>query len=162
MRHKFREADIRRKTRTKAISDFLRRVMTDRKLPSSTEIELSEKLLIVPKVGSKKQRREFPSPLTSTEMVTHKQGYDGDDDTVEGEEEKFGSVASSPRRCLNTQYGIHRDGEQLMSGETPVILDTDGHVTIKGISFERMEGLWEILTRNKVKTQLIGKEDLKL
>jgi len=29
MRHKFSEADIRRKTQTKAISDFLRRVITD-------------------------------------------------------------------------------------------------------------------------------------
>ena len=52
MRHKIREADIRRKTRTKAMSDFLRRVMQDRAppnfntelpSPSSSESELSEK-----------------------------------------------------------------------------------------------------------------------
>ena len=39
MRHKIREADIRRKTRTNATYDFLRRVMTDRALRSSTESE---------------------------------------------------------------------------------------------------------------------------
>ena len=43
MLHKFREADIRRKTRTKSISDFLRRIMPDRVLTSSSEAELSEK-----------------------------------------------------------------------------------------------------------------------
>ena len=46
MRHKIREADIRRKTRTKAISDFLSRVMPDRTLPYP-EPELSEKQLKV-------------------------------------------------------------------------------------------------------------------
>jgi len=42
LRHKIREADIRQKTRTEAISDFLRRVMPDMELPS-TEPELSKK-----------------------------------------------------------------------------------------------------------------------
>jgi len=41
MRHKIHEADIRRKTRTKAISDFLRRVMPDRDLPSYPEPDLA-------------------------------------------------------------------------------------------------------------------------
>ena len=49
MRHKVLEADIRRNTRTKAISDFLRRVMSDRVMPfsSSPEPHLSEKQLKV-------------------------------------------------------------------------------------------------------------------
>jgi len=52
MRHKCLETDIRRKTLTKAISDFLRGVMPDRApptsnnmLPSFPEPELSEKKL---------------------------------------------------------------------------------------------------------------------
>jgi len=60
MRHKILEADIRRKTQTKAISDFLRRVMPDRALPSSTE--LSEKQLIVPKVEAKTPKKRPPPP----------------------------------------------------------------------------------------------------
>jgi len=63
MRHKIREADIRRKTRTKAISDFLRRVMPDRELPSPTEPELP-KQLIVAKVEEKTPPH---SPIASTE-----------------------------------------------------------------------------------------------
>jgi len=43
MRHKIREADTRRQTRTNAISDFLRRVMPESKLPSSHEPQLNEK-----------------------------------------------------------------------------------------------------------------------
>ena len=56
IRHKFREADIRRKTRTNAIYNFPRRVMPDRELPTPTEPELP-KQLIVPKVEVK-----TPSP----------------------------------------------------------------------------------------------------
>jgi len=44
MRHKIHEVDIRRKTRAKAISHFLRRVMPDRALPSpSPEPELKSR-----------------------------------------------------------------------------------------------------------------------
>jgi len=56
MRHKIREVDIRRKTQTKAISDFLRQQMTDtansnRALPSP-EPELGKQSR-VPKVEVK-------------------------------------------------------------------------------------------------------------
>jgi len=57
MLHKIREADIRRKTQTKAISDFLRGVMPDtansnREPSPSSEPEIA-KQLIVPKVEAK-------------------------------------------------------------------------------------------------------------
>ena len=78
MRHKVHETDNSRKMRTKATSAFLRRVMTDSELPSSyTEPELP-KLLIVPKLETKTSKTQPPSPLTSTEIVTPKQGYDDD------------------------------------------------------------------------------------
>jgi len=72
MRHKIREADIRRKTRTKAISDFLRHVMPDIELPvSSTEPEpdLSRKQLIVPKVEAKTPPPPFLRPLNEDTMI---------------------------------------------------------------------------------------------
>jgi len=53
MRHKIREADIRRKTWTNAISDFLRRVMPDGELPASSTEPEPPKHLIVPKVVAK-------------------------------------------------------------------------------------------------------------
>ena len=79
MRHKTREAVIRRKNRTKAISDFLRQVMPDRALPSPSPRDLScERLNVVAKTPPP------PSPIPSTE--TPKQGYN--DVTEEGEEEE--------------------------------------------------------------------------
>jgi len=56
----FRDADIRRTTQTKAISDFLRGVMPYRELSSpSPEPELNRKQLIVAKVEAK-----TPPPLS--------------------------------------------------------------------------------------------------
>jgi len=122
IRHKIREAAIRRKTRTKAIPDFLRRVMrdtTNRELPSAPEPELS-KQLIVPKVAAKMPRRSPLSPIPSTlkEMENPKQGFiPGDNVTEEEDEENVETVASpakSIRSFLDTQYGIRRDGDHLL------------------------------------------------
>ena len=74
MSHKFRDTDISPKTRTKAISDFLRRVMLDRAPPNFKleltspflEPELSEKQL---KVEAKTQRTPSPIPSASPEIV---------------------------------------------------------------------------------------------
>ena len=131
---------------------------SNRELPSP-EPELA-KQLIVPNVEAKTQRRDPPSPIPSTEMGTPKEGYD-DDDVTEEEEENVGTVATPPRRFLDTQYGNRRDGEQLMIVHSPVFIDTDDNVTIKWTAFRGTEGLWELLTRNNVNTQLIGKGDLK-
>jgi len=61
MLYKISESDIRRKTRTKAISDFLRRVMPDRELPASSTEREPPKQLIVPKVEVKTQAPPPPS-----------------------------------------------------------------------------------------------------
>jgi len=71
------------------------------------------------------------------------------------------TVAIPPRRFLDTQYGICRDGKQLMTGDYPVFIDPDANLTIKGTAFRSTVGLWELLTRKNMNTQLIGKEDLK-
>ena len=62
MRHKIRAADIRRKTRTKASSDFLRRVMFDRELPASSTKSDLPKQLIVPEVEAKTPPHSSPLP----------------------------------------------------------------------------------------------------
>jgi len=82
MRLMIREDDIRRATRTKPTSGFLRRVMPDtakREQPSSPEPELSKKQFIVCKVEAKTPRRGPPLPITSTSKKivyeTPKQGF---------------------------------------------------------------------------------------
>jgi len=82
-------------------------------------------------------------------MDSPKQGYiPGDDDVTEEEEgkknENFGTVASPPssRPFFDSQGGIHRDGEQLMVGDSPVFIDPDNNITIKGTAFRGTEELW--------------------
>jgi len=84
---------------------------------------------------------------------------------TEEEIENAGIVASPPkssRHFLDTQYGIHNDGVQLMSGDSPVFIDPDdNNITIKGTVFRETEGMWELLTRKNVNSQLIDKGGLK-
>jgi len=93
-------------------------------------------------------------------METLKQRYD-DYDVTQEDEENIGTLARPPRGFLDTQYGIRRNGEQLMIGNSPVFIDTDDNVTIKGTEFKGTKGLWEILKSKNVNTELIGKEELK-
>jgi len=48
-----------------------------------------------------------------------------------------------------------------MFGYSPVFIDREVNLTIKGTEFRGTEGLWELLTRKNVNKQLLGKEDLK-
>jgi len=48
-----------------------------------------------------------------------------------------------------------------MFGYSPVFIDPDGNITIKGTVFRGTVGLWELLTRKNLNTQLVAKEDLK-
>ena len=48
-----------------------------------------------------------------------------------------------------------------MIGDSPVIVDPDGNITIKRTVFRGTEGLWELLTRKNVNTEVIKKNDLK-
>ena len=50
-------------------------------------------------------------------------------------------------RFLDKQYGIRRDGNTLMIGNTDVIGDDKGDITVGEKRFRCTRGLWEILTR---------------
>ena len=65
------------------------------------------------------------------------------------------------RYFLDTQYGIRKDGEQLTIGDSPVFIDPDDNFTIKRTAFRGTDGLWELLTRKNVNTEVIKKNDLK-
>jgi len=62
------------------------------------------------------------------------------------------------RSFLYTQHGIRKDAELLMIGESPVFKNTDDNFTIKGTAFRASEGLWELLTRKNVNTEIINKD----
>jgi len=65
------------------------------------------------------------------------------------------------RLYLDKKYGIRKDGELFMICVSPVFIDTDDKMTIKGTACRGTDGLWVLLTRKKINTELIGKEDLK-
>ena len=49
-----------------------------------------------------------------------------------------------------------------MIGDSPVFKDPDANLTIMGKVFKGTEGLWELLRRRNVNTQLVGKEEFKI
>ena len=87
---------------------------------------------------------------------------DDDDEFLEEDAKRFGrenlgSVARPylmlyvyKRRFLDTQYGIRKDGDSFKIGDSPVLVDQDGDITIKENEFRGSEGLWELLTRKNV------------
>jgi len=96
-----------------------------------------------------------------------------DDDNIEEEaqaygRENVGSVASPylmhsvyKRRFLDIQYGIRKDGDIYMIGDSPIVVVTDGDITIKGIVFKGSKGIWELLKSKNVNMEFITKDDLK-
>jgi len=46
-------------------------------------------------------------------------------------------------------------------GDSAIVVDTNGAITIKERVFKGSKGLWELLTRKKVNMEFITKDDLK-
>jgi len=65
------------------------------------------------------------------------------------------------RRFLDTQHGVRKGGEVFMMGDSGIVVDTVGDITIKERVFKGSKGLWEPLTRKKVNKEFITKDDLK-
>jgi hypothetical protein len=141
LRHKLREADIRGKSRTKAISEFLRQVMPT---PTEPPAQQQQQQLAVPRVEVETSPPPTPPP-TSAEI-------DDDDDAV--------SVPYSMPSLLDTQYGIRKGGDIFMIGDSPLYVDIDGDITINDKQFKGTEGLWELLTRIHVNMERVSKTDL--
>jgi hypothetical protein len=79
----------------------------------------------------------------------------------------FGAIASpylTPylynKRFLDKQYGIRRDGDSFMIGDSAVTVVSRSEITINDKTFRGTKGLWELLTRKKVDETLISKNDL--
>ena len=61
---------------------------------------------------------------------------------------------------LDEQYGIRRVGDTLMIGDAPITEHGKGDLSIGGTRFKGMRGLWELLTRKNVNSDVITKSDL--
>jgi hypothetical protein len=122
------------------------------------------------------RQRLFPTPHTcpSEEFIyeTTKRESVGDDDIL-GEAKTYGpeNVGSvdSPylmyciykRLFLNTQYDIRNCGDIFKIGDSSVVVDTDGDITIKGKELRGSEGLWELVTCKKLNKQHATSDDLR-
>jgi len=67
----------------------------------------------------------------------------------------------SKKRSLDTQYGIRRDGDVFMIGDSQVGVDRDGIIHINNVQFPATNGLWELLTLKRVDKESVTGADLK-
>jgi len=65
------------------------------------------------------------------------------------------------RRFLNTQYGMRKDGDIFKIGDSALLADQDGDITIKEKEFRGSEVLWELLTRKIVNKEHVTSDDLR-
>ena len=64
-------------------------------------------------------------------------------------------------RFLDIQFSIDKDGDIFKIGDSRVLVDQDGDITIKGNEFRGPEGLWELLTRKRVNKDHVTSDDLR-
>jgi hypothetical protein len=98
---------------------------------------------------------------------------DYDDEFLEEDAKTFGrenvGTIASPyvmpyvykRRFLDTQYSIHKDGVIFKIGDSSVLVDQDGDITIKKKEIGGSEGLWELLTRKRLNKEHVTSDDLR-
>jgi len=77
-----------------------------------------------------------------------------------------GSVASYlmpyvyNKRFLDTQYGMRKDGDIFKFGNSALVVDQDGDISIEK-EFGVSVGLWEILTHERVNKEYGTSDDLR-
>jgi len=67
----------------------------------------------------------------------------------------------SNKRSLDTQYGIRRDSNGWMIGDSRVGVDSDRNIHINNVEFPATKGLWELMTRERVDKESVTTADLK-
>jgi hypothetical protein len=63
-------------------------------------------------------------------------------------------------RFRDRQYGIRKEGDTLMIGNSAIDLDIPGVITVKGKHFKLTRGLWDLLTSNDVDRGTISPNDM--
>jgi hypothetical protein len=93
---------------------------------------------------------------TPVAVTPKREGRDDDDDAETIDLPELGTTP----RFRDKQYGIRKEGDTLMIGNSIVDLDTPGVITVKGKPFKLTRGLWELLNRNDVDTGTISPNDM--
>ena len=58
-------------------------------------------------------------------------------------------------------YGIRRDGDVFMIGDSQVGADDDGNIHINNVEFPATKGMWELMTRKRVDKDSVTTIDIK-
>ena len=64
-------------------------------------------------------------------------------------------------RFVDTYYCMRKDGDIVKIGDSAVLEDQDGDITVKETEFRGSEGLWELLKRNRVNKDYVTSDDLR-
>jgi len=107
------------------------------------------------------------------ESVQEDNDDDYEDEFLEEDAKSFGRENVGPvgspylmpyvykRQFLDTQYGIRKEGDIFKIGESSVLVDQDGNITIMTKEFRGSEGLWELLTHERVNKVHAMSDDLR-
>jgi len=186
LRKKMDEADLRKKTETNMFAEFLSKVMptgqsapppppsTPQKMRRGTQTAVtSASVTAIPPPPPIKEYTYEPPKQERVEDDDDEDDCNEDDSFVEDEAREYGRQNVGPvaspylmpylykRRFLDTQYGVRKEGNTFMIGDSQVLVDTSGDITLKDRLFRGTKGLWELLTRKNVNTKVITKDDLK-
>jgi hypothetical protein len=90
-------------------------------------------------------------------VVTPKRDSSTDDETTDGDVREFNKTS----QFLDNRYGIRKDGDTLMIDNSIINVEESGDITIKGEMLKETKGLWELLTRKSVNTDVVTTSDMK-
>jgi hypothetical protein len=157
VRHRLNEDYIRDKSGTKVVSEFLRRVKP--KTPPETSVQPPQPP--PPPPTPPQQQQTLVAPKFETETPQRHRRRRSDSLLSRDEGEYTLDIPYSLPKLLDTRYGISKVGDTLMIGDSPMYVDTDGNITIKGTQFKGTERLCALLTRKNVGMEHVGKMDLR-
>jgi hypothetical protein len=190
-REHMRETDAKQAMKLKAFATFLKNVLPDTesrasfpkqtvdKSDSGVQTDKVTKHVSFPTLASP-SREDVPETSPATSYETPKRTDDSDEEENEDDDkyieedvqkfgrEHFGTLASPfltpylyQKKFLDKQYGIRREGNVFMIGDSTVTVDEDSNISIKGREFKGTPGLWELLTRKNVNVKNVTTDDLK-
>ena len=164
MRKKMDEADLRKKTETNLFAEFLSKVMPTGQAapppppppppptPQNKRHGAQTAVTSESVTANPPQIKEYTYEPTKQERVEDyvddENDYNEDDNFVEDEAREYGRENVGPvaipylmpyvykRRFLDTQYGVRKEGNMFRIGDSPVLVDTSGDITIKDRVFK--------------------------
>ncbi len=170
LRTKLMEANMKESDLISRFADFLRKVLPQPTPPEAPLIHPKTETFDIaetPRPSAIDQQTEPPSvgEASTSYEVSKRRLSSGDVDTSDDDDLRgFYEVVSpylNKMRFLDEQYGIRRDGNNLMIGNSDVIADEKGDITIAEKRFRGTKGLWELLTRKNVNSDVITNSDSK-